>query len=262
MREKWIVFQSVPVMQYQRPKPPADPFVNSMYRIDREMQNILNREDLDEEQKLSLYDAKLRTYLDRYEKYRHPTLPTMQSSNDEVTTTSPDTSHILETIPKQVQPQSRLFLHRLKDVMSWNEKGEIYLKGDSPIQGSNIIDLLGTAVRPHSLKSVSSSPLGMHTFIRGMREANIPHSWIRNKTVINRMQSTDEPDELSNEPKSGGFGTPSQPKTGGFGTPRRTGGFGTPLQPKTGGFGTPRRTGNFDKKKRNEDGIFDGWEEY
>ena len=261
MREKWVMFKFG--YQYQRPKPPADPLVNSMYQIDGEMQRILNRDDLDQEQKLSLYDEKLKTYLNRYEKYRHPA-PVQSSIHvlDETTTpsTSRDMTHILETVPKQVQPHSKLFLQRLNDVMSWNDKGEIYLKGEPPIQGSNITDLLGTAVRPHALKSVSSNPVGMDTFIHGMREANIPHSWIRNRAIINRMQNEKKSDDFS---RRGGFGTPSHPKTGGtpslLGTKPKTGGFGTPslLGTKPGGFGTP-----LPSKTKDTVSKLDDWEDY
>ena len=199
MRENWIYFQSVgPAMQYQRPRPPADPLVNSMFKIDGEMRNVLDREDLNEEEKLLLYDEKLRTYLNRYDKYRHPTTFEMSSNDtskkmssnetEQSSTTPASLRHILESVPKQVQPHSKLFLEKLKDVLSWNEKGEISFRGEPLVKGSNIVDLLGTAVRPHSLKSVSSSPPGMATFMRGMKEANIPLSWIRNKTIINRMQ--------------------------------------------------------------------------
>ena len=221
MKDNWIYFQSKTTMQYQRPRPPADPLVNSMYQIDGAMRNILNREDLDEEEKLLLYDEKLRTYLNRYDKYRHPFQTEEKHKEDKSASVNEEKSaslkHILESVPKQVQPHSKLFLEKLKDVMSWNEKGEISFKGDTPIKGSNIIDLLGTAVRPHSLKNVSSSPVGMNTFIRGMREANIPRTWIRNKTIISRMHSTEESsdDEFAtpvSPVKTGGFGTPSNPR--------------------------------------------------
>lgn len=234
MRENWIYFQTVPAMQYQRPRPPADPLVNSMYQIDSDMRTILNRQDLGEEEKLLLYDEKLRTYLNRYDKYRHPAPSSaiISVSDISVSDKNPNSlQQILESVPKQVQSHSKLFLEKLKSVVTWNEKGEISFKGQPPVKGSNIIDLLGTAVRPQSLRSVSSSPPGMDIFIRGMREANIPHTWIRNRTIINRMQheQTDEdfstPPELLSEEDAGtpsqqvrkrvtkgGFGTPSQPR--------------------------------------------------
>ena len=233
MRENWIYFQTVPAMQYQRPRPPADPLVNSMYQIDGDMRAILNRQDLNEEEKLLLYDEKLRTYLNRYDKYRHP-MPSnsiISVSDKKQESTNPDSfQQILESVPKQVQSHSKLFLEKLKDVVTWNEKGEISFKGQPPVKGSNIIDLLGTAVRSQSLRSVSTSPPGMDTFIRGMKEANIPHTWIRNRTIINRMQQEQPYEDFSTPPEllfreedssiplpqkrvsKGGFGTPSLPR--------------------------------------------------
>jgi len=96
---------------------------------------------------------------------------------------------IFVSIPKQMQPHTKLLIQGLKDVITWNEKGEISHKGGPTVEGSNMIYLIRNTVRPSSLKNVSSSSIGINKFLVGMRDANIPHSWLRNKSYNSRMQT-------------------------------------------------------------------------
>ena len=193
MRKKALAMQNAKI----RPKPPVDPIVKSMYSIDGEMSNILNRDDIPLDQKMTLYDQTLQKYMSRYQQYKHEsTKPILVNTvNSTITTDRPkDTTDkpkdiiqdlILQSIPKAAQSKTEMLMERLKEVVSWNDRGEFGYKGQPVIRGSNLIDLVGNAARHRTLKNVN--PEGMNTFLTALRDVNVPQSWISNKSYLEEM---------------------------------------------------------------------------
>ena len=173
-----------------RPKPPVPSVVRSLHDIDGEMSKILEREDLSPNEKVTMYDQTLRRYLNRYDQYLGKTsVPSVTATATDVPTNDGDPilKSILDSVPKTMQTKSKLLLDRLANVITWNDRGEFGYKGSPVISGSNIIDLIGNAARPKSLKNVS--PEGINTFLTAMRDANVPQSWISNKSYLTKMKN-------------------------------------------------------------------------
>ena len=60
-----------PFLQPQpRPKPPVDQRVKVMDTLDKNMNDIINRDDLPPDERLKLYDQSLHRYLNVHDEYR------------------------------------------------------------------------------------------------------------------------------------------------------------------------------------------------
>ena len=94
---------------------------------------------------------------------------------------------ILESVPKATKSKTAMLMDRLKEIIRWNDRGEFGYKGGPLIRGSNLVDLVGNAARPRSLKNVN--PEGVNIFLTALRDVNAPQSWISNKSYIQRMQN-------------------------------------------------------------------------
>ena len=177
-----------------RPKPPVSTSVMSLNALDGEMNRTLDRLDMADSQKATLYDQQLRKYVDRYREFlgrdgttKAPT-PTVAPEPRVESTNEGDhiVNAILESIPRGAHSKTKLLLGRLKDVIQWNDRGEFGYKGSSVIPGSNLVDLVGNAARPASLKHVA--PKGLDEFLGALKRSNAPQSWMSNKMYTTRMQ--------------------------------------------------------------------------
>ena len=96
--------------------------------------------------------------------------------------------NLIKSLPKSSQNEASLMIEHLKshpEIISWNSKGEIIFKGDR-IPDSNLTDLISSVTTNRKL----DIPLIAKTvFIKGLSEANVPESWIKNKKSRNLMQS-------------------------------------------------------------------------
>ena len=181
-----------------RPKPPVTSIVKSMHDIDGEMSNILEREDIPLNDKMTLYDQTLQKYISRYNQYTSSDIPnitnitntpttTTTNSNSTITTGDPIQDLILKSVPEKSKSKTAMLMDRLKTTISWNDRGEFGYKDGPVIQGSNLVDLVGNAARHKSLKNVN--PEGINTFLTALRDVNAPQSWISNKDYLKRMQN-------------------------------------------------------------------------
>ncbi|XP_038076220.1 uncharacterized protein LOC119744384 [Patiria miniata] len=176
---------------------------SKLQNLEEDMKVILERTDIPDDTKVSLYQQTLQKYL-QYDHARktEPMSFTMSTpaqgsgtpkssgddvpqgsiENDEGTVTSDKqddlTPQILESVPKTLQRKAKLLMNQLKhnDVMTWNKNGELVYEGDV-VKGSNIIDLVNDTLRSKK----GFVPRGFQYFMRGLAKSNAPESIIGNE---------------------------------------------------------------------------------
>ena len=190
----------------QKQKHETSPIVTNMIKADSEMSNILQRSDMDDEQKQKLYYANLERYLNlKQEKDKQiPTVQLALKDNEKdggeklptLETTTLSDSLIVDGIPKTMQQRAISILNRLKtrpDIISWDKFGQVTLDGVE-IPHSNISDLLSDAVRGRK----TFNPIGSKDFFRVLSKMNIPRDLVRNEERWKQAQlkSSSEDEEV------------------------------------------------------------------
>ena len=155
------------------------------------MQQILDRRDISQEEKLKLYHQILQKYLlykDKTEPMtvkviREPT-PSMPEPHIMASSLPPAEetqesmeAEIIQSAPKNLRHKASVLLRRLKqdDNIAWNDKGELVYKGDV-VSNTHIHDLIQDVLR----KRKTHIPVGWQTFARALRESNIPQDLVGN----------------------------------------------------------------------------------
>ena len=89
------------------------------------------------------------------------------------------TEMIVRGIPKTMKTRAQALLAHLKerkDVITWDNSGQVTLKGDF-IPKSNISDLISDAMRPRK----HFNPVGVRKFYNVLNEINVPKDLVRNE---------------------------------------------------------------------------------
>ena len=160
---------------------PSEPKQRVLNQLDREMQAILERQDLPDREKVNMYNQVLQRYLNYKNKDISPHPSPNQHASDTIE------SDILRSLPKIPHLRSKgiNILERIKQDpnMTWNEQGEFVYRGET-IPRSNMTDLVNAMIR--SRKHIRAH--GWHPFARALHNSNIPQEYINNPTVWNWMQ--------------------------------------------------------------------------
>ncbi|KAG8175074.1 hypothetical protein JTE90_028216 [Oedothorax gibbosus] len=110
--------------------------------------------------------------------------------------------NILMSVPKYSAKFITPIIDKLKTRgVSWNEKGEITMDG-SVITNSNIIDFFSYLMR-NSKEQLE--PRHFDLFLKAIKEAKIPVSWITNKRLYNRLNEPEDSfvfESVEDEPPS------------------------------------------------------------
>ena len=115
----------------------ANPIGNIMRRLDDEMRSILDRGDLNDIEKVGLYNQVLMRYnLFSNKSSQQPERVTIDKApvkEDEVvkkTRAEPGVENeIIDSVPKHLKPKARRLLDQIKGTVSWNEKTEVVSTG-------------------------------------------------------------------------------------------------------------------------------------
>ena len=165
------------------PKRPASLPVKALGGLDRDMKTVLDRMDLDEDEKVKLYNQILQRYVSYHDKINQPLRVqiTQSQSKPPVEPNPPSTKQdidILSTVPPSMRHKAELLLEKLRQNSSvtWDDRGRVSIKG-SPIESANITDLLNDVMR----RRKRPLPAGWKEFAKELREANIPRELIGNK---------------------------------------------------------------------------------
>jgi len=124
--------------------------------LDSEMEQLMQRSDMDAHDKWVAYNQLLQRYLHIADGYRKPvTIPIVDtqsrgpSANDMVADTNdPIRQQVVNSVPNTFRRKAGLLYSLLQnsDLVRWNARGEISLDG-AELPGSNIVDLISDAVR-------------------------------------------------------------------------------------------------------------------
>lgn len=204
-----------------RPKPPVEQRVQVMDTLDKNMNDIINREDLPTDERLKLYDQALNRYLHVHDEFRPK--PVTDSKPDPVVQQEPSdpiANEVLASVPKTMKGKAELLLNKMKTSpdITWNEKGELKFKGET-VHGSNVVDLVNDVLR----KRKYFNPQGWETFGEALREANVPQDLIGHEDrwrYITQTKRTPRARKRQQSPSPTRYETPpATPKTPR--TPRR-----------------------------------------
>ena len=180
------------------PPPPTDTLGRKVQALDDEMMDILDRKDLDDRTKVTLYNQVLQRYNVLSDKHvKEPTrVITVNESGTKAreaaaaaaaaagtgvegavgapATTSEIEADVVDTVPKTMQGKARRLMERMKRNMSWTVRGELIHEG-VPIAGSNVVDLVNDVLRKRN-----TNPTGWQPFARQLRAMNLPMELIGN----------------------------------------------------------------------------------
>ena len=209
------------------PPPPTDTLGKKVQALDDEMMTILDRKDIDDRTKVTLYNQVLQRYNVLSDKHvKEPTrVITVNESGTGVgagtgtgtgaegavgapaTTTSEIEADVVDTVPKTMQGKARRLMERMKRNMSWTARGELIHEG-VPIVGSNVVDLVNDVLRKRN-----TNPTGWQPFARQLRAMNLPmelvgnvtrRDYIRQATMTTPTTSTPGRRRIPATPRSGG----------------------------------------------------------
>ena len=172
-----------PKMLQQQVTAPVNPVHRSIATLDQDMQTILQRTDLSDEEKVRRYNQVLQRFLEYHDHLRAPPPPPPVT-----TTTSKDIEdEVLAIVPKQsmMKRKAQALLERIKRQpnMSWTERGELVFEGEV-IKGSNIVDLVNDVLRN---RKTFDHPQGWRQFARALRQSNVPHDLVGNRRLWDWM---------------------------------------------------------------------------
>ena len=159
-------------------------------RLDQAMQDILDRKNVPQEEKLRLYQDTLQKYLLYKEKVEPLTVKVIgQPSPETPPVPAPATARtlpeehtmeaeIVQSAPKNLRHKASALMRRLKhdDNITWNPKGELVYKGEV-MQDTHIHDLVQDVLR----KRKNHIPKGWETFAKALKESNIPKDLVGNE---------------------------------------------------------------------------------
>jgi hypothetical protein len=145
----------------QRKKPLAAPFATQFNEIDSDMQDIIRRQDIPIDEKAKLYDQNLQRYLTFYDKRMNKPLrvnvthtdqaeePQREQSSEETEPSDEIETDIMDSVPATMKSRARQLVKKLKsnkDLVCWNEQGQMVFKGRS-VPSTNIVDLVNDSLR-------------------------------------------------------------------------------------------------------------------
>ena len=141
-------------------KPLVPSLTSHFNHLDSEMDSLLKRQDITQDEKARLYSQILQRYLNYHDKrMSQPVRVSVVSSKP--TTEKPETqpepvdlpdnieTDILESVRPTMKTRARQLVKKLKEnkvLFTWDDKAQLVYEG-KPIPGSNVVDLVNDALR-------------------------------------------------------------------------------------------------------------------
>ena len=176
--------------------PPVTNVGTALRRLDDEMQEVLDRRDLQEREKVTLYNQVLSRYNDLADKRRdepvrvviakQPGADDVEVKNETNVVPKQEISvekDIVDSVPKTMKKKAQRLLNKTKSAsgVEWNDRGELVYK-NTPVTGSNMVDLVNDVLR----KGKAFEPQGWQTFARVLKDANIPMDLVQSTRTDDR----------------------------------------------------------------------------
>ena len=166
------------------PPPPAtDTLGKKVQALDDDMKTILDRTDLDDGTKVTLYNQVLQRYNVLADKRVKAPIRVVTVNESEVEQESEGAvrapisgleTTVLATVSKTMQAKARRLMEHLKRYIAWTARGELIHEG-VPVVGSNVVDLVNDLLRKRK-----TDPTGWQPFARQLRAINLPMALIGN----------------------------------------------------------------------------------
>ena len=192
----------------QRPRLPPSPQVAQTSSLQKEMNSVLENEQISESEKAQRYGQALHQFQVSHKKAIGPVEEYGEQSTEEP---KPITmkDQIMDSVPHTMRRKATLLLNMIKDHpnLRWDEHGVLEYEG-KPIPGSNIIDLVNDVLRQRK----GSNPRGWEQFSRGLKEVNVPQEVVGNKHRWNWIHKYDDEEEEDEFHDSFAYIPPSSPK--------------------------------------------------
>ena len=174
------------------PPPATDTLGKKVQALDDEMKTILDRTDLDDGTKVTLYNQVLQRYNVLANKRIKEPLRVVTVNESEVTSEgavrapiSGLEATVLATVPRTMQAKASRLMEHLKRDITWTARGELIHEG-VPVVGSNVVDLVNDLLRKSK-----TAPTGWQPFARQLRAINLPMTLVGN--VARRAYIRPEP---------------------------------------------------------------------
>ena len=162
-------------------KPLVPPLTAQVNHLNTEMDDVLQRQDMTQDEKAKLYDQSLQRYLTYYDKrmQKHirvsvvpPTPVETEETETEELPKEPEPpgeieNDILESGPATMKSRALQLVKKLKankDIVGWNDHGQMVFEGRT-IPGTNVIDLINDTL--HQRRKFQ--PCGMATVCKSIR---------------------------------------------------------------------------------------------
>ena len=168
------------------PPPPAtDTLGKKVQALDDEMKTILDRKDLDDGTKVTLYNQVLQRYNVLTDKRIKEPLRVVTVNESEVEPGSGSEgavrapisgleATVLATVPRTMQAKASRLMEHLKRDIAWTARGELIHEG-MPVVGSNVVDLVNDLLRKRK-----TAPTGWQPFAQQLRAINLPMTLVGN----------------------------------------------------------------------------------
>ena len=190
--------------------PPTDTVGKIVQTLDEEMKTILDRKDLDDGIKVTLYNQVLQLYnglVDKRVKEPIRTISVNESTKGSKTKDEEEEdtpirrleATLLDTVPKSLQVKARRLMEHLKRNVAWSDRGELVHEG-VPIAGSNAVDLVHDLLR----KRKTDAPTGWRSLTKQLRTVNIPMELIGNAAWRTYIQTDSLPRRSAATPRAVG----------------------------------------------------------
>ena len=141
------------------PPPSTDTLGKKVQALDDEMMTILDRKDLDDRTKVTLYNQVLQRYnvlSDKHVKEPVRVITVNESGAGAVVgvaegavgapATSGIEADVVDTVSKTMQAKARHLMEHMKRNISWTARGELIHEG-VPVARSNVVDLVNNMLR-------------------------------------------------------------------------------------------------------------------
>ena len=167
------------------PPPATDTLGRKVQALDDEMKTILDRTDLDDGTKVTLYNQVLQRYNVLADKRIKEPLRVVTVNESEVASESGSEgavrapisgleATVLATVPKTMRAKASRLMEHLKRDVEWTARGELIHEG-VPVVGSNVVDLVNDLLRKRK-----TAPTGWQPFARQLRAINLPMTLVGN----------------------------------------------------------------------------------
>ena len=172
------------------PPPPTDMVGKVMQGLDVEITSILDRKDLNDGDKVKLYNQVLQQYNHLSDQRgKQPTRVVVVNDDATTATATPEkpavapatSAHtgveadIVDSVPKTMKVKAKKLMDRLQTQLSWTDRGELLHDG-TPVPGSNMVDLVNDVLR----KRRKSDPVGWQALAQQLKRINLPMELVCN----------------------------------------------------------------------------------